>query len=335
MEIMRLVFLRLLRPFGSLLIAASCVLAPCSVYAGAEESIIIIRSAGKDFEDAAKGIIEELGDNVVVNQALMDRRSTVDSIKMAIARYSPRMAVLMDNKAIGFFKEYQRNLPDSATVIPSISLMAVMVEKAIDGLKNAAGISYEIPIVTSAVNLRAIVKKPIRKIGVVHREFMSDFMLWNEEYCRKEGFKLIPVVLPNKSFFGYSFRISNGLKTLFGKENVDALWIPNDNALLKPGLITDDWTPAINKYGKPVIVGVEVLVDPRFNMGTFAVLPDHRSLGNQAAGFILEVRDNGWRINDHKIFPPISVHKVINAAQIKKFFDIESKNIENVDKILQ
>lgn len=387
MEITRSGFLRLLKPFSAVFMAAIGVIALYSAAAAGEESILIIRSPGTNFDDAAKGIVEELGDNVVVNQVLMNTTITSDSIQSVIARYSPKMVVLMDNKAINIFKEYQWNLPDSAVVIPSISLMAVMIEKAIEGMKNAVGISYEIPIVTSAVNLRAVVKKPMRKIGVIYREFMSDFVCRNAEYCRKEGIELVPVVLPNKSFFGYSFRISNGLKKLFCKEKVDALWIPNDNALLKSGLITDEWAPAINKYEKPAIVGVEALVDPRLNMGTFAVLPDHRSLGNQAAGFILEVKDNGWRIkeqnepNEHnvvpvnknckichfkrsentftmrsgqeltsmncphdrngnfrtdaKIFPPISVHKVVNAVQMKKFFNLDSKNIENVDKIMQ
>lgn len=322
-------------PFSRALMATIGVLALYSAKIDAEESILIIRCTGKEFEDVTKGIIEELGDSVAVKQVLVNNQSTADSIKTAIARYSPKMAVLMDNKAINLFKDYQRNLPDSAAVIPSMSLMAVMIEKAIADLKNSAGISYEIPIVTSAVDLRAVVKKPLRKIGVIHREFMSDFVRWNAGYCRKEGIELITVVLPNKSFFSYSFRIRNGLKRLFGKENVDALWVPNDNALLTPDLIADYWAPAINEYGKPAIVGVEALVNPMINMGAFAVLPDHRSLGNQAAGFILDVKDYGWRIKEHKVFPPISVHKAVNAVQMKKFFNIDVRNIENVDKIMQ
>jgi hypothetical protein len=39
----------------------------------------------------------------------------------------------------------------------------------------------------------------------------------------------------------------------------------------------------INKHKKPVIVGVETLVNPGLGFGTFAILPDHTELGKQLA----------------------------------------------------
>ena len=129
--------------------------------------------------------------------------------------------------------------------------------------------------------------------------------------------------------------IKIALKELFKGEKIDALWIPNDNVLLEKDIIEDIWIPLLDKYKVPVAVGLEIFVRPELNFGTFAVLPDHFSLGNQVADMIFELKSNSWVFGEKNIEPPISVHKIINYSQAKERFGINDQSLENIDIILK
>jgi hypothetical protein len=304
------------------------------VYLHARESILVIRSSEKAFEDVVKGLTDELENNFSVYELVPDDKTTKQNIKDKIRKISPKLVVLMDNTSINLFKEYQDNLGDTAACIPSISAMGVLIKRMIKEIRNSSGIEYEIPIVTAAINMRELLNIPLRKIGVVHRDFMHDFIMKNREYCRQEDIEIVAYRLPeNKT--NYKSGIKKGLKKLFKQDKVDALWVPNDNALLKPNLIRWAWQPLIRKYKIPVIVGVETLVNPRLKFGTYAVLPDHVALGGQIAEMVYQVKENGWSFKESRVEPPISVIKVLNYKMAEKQFGISEEEINNVDKILK
>jgi hypothetical protein len=308
------------------------ILISLGIEAYAKEPMLIVRRSGKDFDEVVKGMTEELSTDFTINDFIVLKETDVPTLVAKIKEIKPKIAVLLDNQSISLFKKYQSELPDTARIIPSVSLMGILIDRLIRDMKNATGIFYEIPIVTSAVNMRAVLGVRIKRVGVIHRKFMSGFVEMNTKYCEKENIRIIPFELPDKET-DYSPIIKKGLKQLLKKDSIDAIWVPNDNALLTPVTIRDVWAPFTKESKIPVIVGVEVLVNPSLNFGTFAVLPDHIALGSQAADMVYDIKDNGWSVSDRKVEPPLSVYKIINLPQAKEVFKVKDENLRNVDRI--
>lgn len=300
----------------------------------AQYKLLILRNSGKAFEEVVKGIVDDLGDDIIVEDKVLDREVSMNKFADLITDCHPNVLVLMDNYSINLYREYLENQSDSVEIIPSVSLMAVYLDKVIKGLKNATGIQYEVPAVISGVNLRAISKSPIEKIGVVYRKLMEDFYYENKQFCQTENIELVGVQLSN-SRRGKATEVQDALKQLFEHEQIDALWVINDNILLDIETIQDVWIPMIEKYEKPVIVGVELLVDSKLNFGTFAVLPDHYALGMQAAGMVFDLLENNRNLSGQSIEQPYSVIKILNLKQAKKVIDIDKNRLNSIDKILK
>lgn len=297
-------------------------------------SLLVFRPEGKDFTEVIAGLKKEIGEDYDIQEQLIAGESRTQDMEFRIRKVNPRLIVLMDNRIINLYRRYQATRPDTEAVTPSISLMAASVEREIAGLKAAAGISYEIPILTSALNLRSVINRPIPRIGIVHREFLRDFVAKNSGYCRKEGIDLAAVSLGNREA-DFKKSVKTALTTLFENRKIDALWVPNDNALLTPEIIKEVWIPLINKHRKPVMVGVETLVNPKLSFGTFAVLPDHVELGRQLAEKILEISDSGFKLEAGAVDQPLSVIKTVNMRQARTFLDVGTARLGSVDKILE
>jgi hypothetical protein len=212
--------------------------------------------------------------------------------------------------------------------------MAVNIDRMLQGMKNATGIRYEIPVVTSAVNLRFLLDAPVEKVGVVSREFMGTVIRRNSEYCAKEGISLVCYTLPNEKL-DFAFSLRKGLKELFAKEKVNALWVVNDNVLLVPSLIENVWAPMAKKYKVPVIVGVEALVNPEMNFGSYAVLPEHRALGSQVSEVVYAIMDNNWSAAGRPIQPPVAVYDIVNLNQLQKRATVRQEKLGEVDRVLK
>ncbi len=175
----------------------------------------------------------------------------------------------------------------------------------------------------------------ISRVGVIHREFLQDFIDENRKLCKSEGIEIISISLPNRrNKYKYKTLCKRALKAL-AKKDIEALWIPNDNKLLKKEIIKGVWKPMVRKLKIPAVVGVEALAKPKLNLGTFAVLPDHFALGNQAAEMVFEIMENGWRIKEPRVEPPLAIYKIVNLRQVKKYFKIPSLQLKNVDKKLK
>ncbi|MBN1758109.1 MAG: hypothetical protein JW863_07325 [Chitinispirillaceae bacterium] len=299
----------------------------------AENLILTFRQQGKDFEDAYRGLKTELRNECELKEHILDKNCSVKEVTTLMNDLQPKLVVLMDNTSIALYRKYQESLGENDPVVPSVAIMGVMVKKALHHLKNASGISYEIPIVTSLVSLRAVLETKLKKVGVVHREFLDDFIAENRTYCRNEGIDIINISLPNKSR-NFSKLLKKSLDDL-DKKGIDALWVPNDNALLDPVTIKNAWIPAARKFKIPFVVGVEVLVNPKLNFGTFAVLPDHISLGSQVAEMVYEIMENNWKIEELHVEPPLAVYKIINLPQAKKYFHVSDEQLKSVDKKLK
>ncbi len=208
------------------------------------------------------------------------------------------------------------------------------VDIAIEGMKNTAGIFYEVPIVTSIVNLRNIMPRVrLEKIGVIHRSFSEQLVRINQDYCRKEHTELVPYLISDKG--DIESELKKGLDILEKKENIDALWVLNDSILVNAQLLRSAWIPFARKFKKPVIAGIEVLVGPKLNFGTFGVVPDHLELGAQAAQMIYDIMDNDWQVGKKGVEQPRSVYKILNLEQAENLFRVGKEQLNFVDKLLK
>ncbi len=314
----------------SLFLGIICFLATVPVYA--KDSLLVIRADGKDYEQTVTGMKDELGEDISVTEFIIGKNTTKNNISREMRRVSPQIVVLMDNSAIQLYKKYQNELPASAPAIPSVSLMASFTDLAIDGIKNATGIFYEVSVVSSVVSLRAILNKPIHKVGIVHREFLEKSVRRDAEYCTIEKIELVSYAIPDSG--SVKSKLKKGLKFL-KKKDVDAIWVTNDSEMLDMKLLKSVWKPFARRYKKPVIVGVEILVNPKLNFGTFATIPDNISMGIQAAEIVLDAMDDDWQVEDGIVAPPRSFYKIINLKKAKSLFRISKENLQDVDKILK
>jgi hypothetical protein len=300
----------------------------------AKERLLVFRPEGRDFAEVVRGMDREIREDFEIGERTLASGAGVKDMAEPLRQISPRLVILMDNRVIDLYKRYQASLPDSAPPVPSISLMAASLDHEINGLKLATGIAYEIPILTSAVNLRSILKRPLPQIGIVHRDFLAGFVAGNREYCRREGMALTAVALRNQEA-DFVKAVRRALRTLFEEGKVDALWVPNDFALLTPELLRQVWIPMLNRYRKPVIVGVEALAQPGLGFGTLAVLPDHLELGRQLSEMILEVSASGFSVPAGTVRQPLSIIKVVNLAQARKIMGLGRERLGSVDRILE
>ena len=302
-------------------------------YGESKASILVIRAGSRDFEDAMEGLRGELGQEFMLHELLLSEKLSIEDVKKKMTAVSPKVVVLMDNKAISLYKNYQSKYSTGSIPVPSVSIMGVFMGLSLEGMKNGTGIAYEVPVVTSIVSLRAALNIPFKKVGIVHRDILRDFVAVNKAYCAKEGVEIVSFELSSKD--DIQDALKDSLKELDKKHKVDAIWVPNDNMILGSGMLQNVWIPFAKKFKKPIIAGVEVLVTPDFNFGTFAVIPDHKALGMQAAEKIYEIMDQGWKVGRSTIDPPTSVYKIINFRQVKSWYGLKEDQLRNVDKIVK
>jgi hypothetical protein len=298
---------------------------------GGTQEILLLRPAGATFEEARKGIAETLGPSYVLRDFVVGKATTADEVVGAWSRVAPKAVVAMDNHAIALFREARATTGDSG--VPLVALMAVRVDAALKGVRNAAGINYEIPAVTTLVDLRAITTTAVRRAGMIYRASMAEVFHRNSEFCKAENIELVGWEVPDNADARTS--LETALNGLDDDPAIDALVVVNDNFLLNAPLLKSVWLPRLSGWKRPVIVGVESVVRPELRFGTFAVLPDHYALGSQAAGLLQEIEEDGWTVVDPRVDQPISVIKVLNLRGFKDCCRLRNGRSSEIDRILE
>ncbi len=304
------------------------------VTASAKHNLLVIRTEGQNFEEAKNGLSYDLEYDFSISEMIINKTTKVDSIAARMASEKPKVVVLMNNVSVSLYKKYQAKLPTGAPVVPSVSLMGILIDNMIDGMKNAYGIEYEIPIVTSAVNLRTVLgAKKVKKVGIVHRANLKNFIEENRKYCKSENIFLETIEIGREKV---ESDLKKALTTLVKEKKVDVIWVPVDNKLVNQNLLMHVWIPFQKKHRMPMVVGVGNLVNPKFHFGTFAVLPDHDALGSQAASVIYDIMDNNWQVEENGAAqPPLSVYTILNYPDSRAYFGLQKDNLMGVDKILE
>jgi ABC-type uncharacterized transport system substrate-binding protein len=310
----------------------------------AQNVVLVIGPQGDNFVQTAEALNAEIkvsGYNTEYVAANDVRNET--QLHRLLQAKQPIAVVLMDNPSINLWRSYIQQKKRNPIVLPSVSLMAVDIAHKIESIPFAGGVSYEIPAVTALAKFREVLKGDLKRVGVIYREPMEDFVRKNQEFCKTENIDLIPYRVGRSSS-----RYREELRTAIQKmgTEVDAIWLLNDNQLLQVKYIQSAWLPFTRQIKKPIIVGAEVLVNPEFDFGTFAVVPDHHALGVQAADLLLimielyhstmgiwsEELQKGWM---NYVEEPISVRTILNNQHTKNRFELDSARVRHVDLMLK
>jgi ABC-type uncharacterized transport system substrate-binding protein len=240
--------------------------------------------------------------------------------------------VLMDNVTMNLYRQYQVANP-TVKMPPAVLLMASFVEEVQSHLRGATGIAYEVPGVIAFVNLRAVIRAPIARVGVVYRPAFRKFVARQTALAAKEHAELISVSVPNDVTAG---ELRDALHDLAEKSKVDAIWMLNDNALVRsPEFLDDAWRVELSEARLPLIVGVPNLVYPSFPLATLAVVPDHEALGLQAANLLFDLSEDDWKVEHFPLEVPLSVRTVVDIKLVRANFGLRPDALKHIDSALE
>jgi putative ABC transport system substrate-binding protein len=280
------------------------------------------------FRAVRRSFVDEIKSDFDVVTAIVDRHSTSASLGAQIDSVQPTCVVLMDNPTVRLFRDYQKHR--AGPPLPALVVMASFLEEVRGELANATGVSYEVPGVSAFVNLRAVVQRPVNRVGVVHRPSFRGFIERQKALAAREQITLVSAEVPADAT---AAELRRALRSLRSSGHIDALWVLNDNALLRdPQFMEDAWRPEVGLMGVPVVVGVSTLVSDEARFGTFAVLPDLEALGVQAANVLFELSDNDWKASLHPVELPVSTVTVVNMRQVRGQFGLREGATRRIDK---
>jgi hypothetical protein len=277
------------------------------------------------------GLADELGKSFELVAVRVDSKDSSATIARGIAKHRPAGLVLMNNPTVAAYRNYQRAARE-ASFPPAVIVMSSFLEGQHRRPVAATGISYEVPLITVVTNLRKLIASRIDRVGVIQREPLSGFVSRQASLAALEQTAVVRETVsrePNSS------EIKRALRRL--KQQVDAIWVLNDDRLLTPRLIADGWLPGLNERPwRPTIVGAASLVSPGHSFGTFAVLPDHTALGAQAASLMFDIADNDWRVPDPDDTQlPLSTTTTVDLPQVLERFRLREGALTQVDRILE
>jgi hypothetical protein len=297
----------------------------------ANDRVLVVRSEGSNFSETLKGLQDDLADDVTFIDRPVGDDIDSEVIGQYIQELKPALLVFLGNNPLYAYREYQKQHVNRSFP-PAIVLSALYLDRQLKIVKNTIGVRHEIPAVTSLVQLRSIIKHPVKKVGVVYREWMSDFIEQNKAYCQQEGIELIAIKLSNTVSIG---RLSYHLKHLV-RQDIDALWVANDNGLLQARLLQNAWLPVLKGFKKPVLVGIQDLTKTNLNFGTFSVEADPYALGVQGAEMISDIMDNGWKIAEHAVEQPLSIHNILNVRLSEgKGIKLDLDKLGQIDRLIR
>lgn len=300
-------------------------------FAQSQQKVLIVGPSGADFLEVSETLIEELGTDFMTVYRRVESHTSFERFEQHMQETKPDLVVLMDNPSVIQFKHYQEKYGQAAP--PAIAVMALFIENNLQNLQNVAGIRYEVPAVTSFTSLRNLIKKPVNRIGVIYRQSVEPFIERQKRLCQREQLELVGYPLPDREI-NFKRSLRRALNHLILKERVDALWILNDSALLNLVAVRDVWIPKLKRFRKPVIVGVRPLIED-WELGNFAVLPDHQGLGKQVSELVYDMTAEDWQGGEPLIIDPTSSFSILKVKYAERYLNLVRDRLGQVDVILQ
>lgn len=292
-------------------------------------TIVCLMPYTKDTSKVFDVMYSEIGQdfNLVSEHVTVD--TSISELGNMLESISPDAIVLMNNPTVRLYQSYQKKLGFEHSYPPAMILLTSYARETAVGAKSTFGIMYEIPGVTLFTNLRNLLEKKVERVGVISREGFEAFVSEQRDLMKIEEFELINQPVRSRPS---PREIRLAVKRLY-RRKVDALWVLNDNGILRPDLIMKGWVPALSQLNLPAVVGVSTLVSDTVEFGSFGVLPDHTALGVQAANLLFDLADLDWVVSEAKFELPFSVRLVVDANQANRVGFIEDYRLK-VDRVI-
>ena len=150
-----------------------------SLSVAADDNVLVIKGKADIFEEVLKGIRDDIDNEVTLIELAVNKSSKSQEVLQMFTKYKPRMVVLIGNKAVNLYSQFQSKNSKMAFP-PAIAMAALFIDEFASKLTNFTAIRYEIPIVTSAVSIRNILNKSVKKIGVIYRSWMKSNIKENQ-----------------------------------------------------------------------------------------------------------------------------------------------------------
>ncbi len=292
--------------------------------------VMMVMPIGTETQELRKALLEEVSEDldlVTVNSANL----TVDGLARQLAQHAPQALVLVDNRNVKLYRRYQRNAPAGTLFPPALVLMTSFAAESISGLQNVSAIGYEPAALTGMVAMRKVLDKPLKRMGVLYRRPLVDFVNKQEHLAWVESIEFERIELgaaPTRE------EVEWAVDLLVEERDIDVLWVLNDNVLLSREYLKEVWLPTLRHNHVPVLVGVEALVSPQLDFGSLAVIPNLELLGVQAANVLLDMADEDWQASS-EVLQPLSVKTVMNGPQVRKFFGLTVEGTRQIDRVLE
>ena len=281
-------------------------------------------------QQALVGLQDELGTEYSLNVRYVSSNASPSAIGAAVAEVRPRAVVLMNNPTLRLYRRYQVANPN-ARRMPVIALLTSFLRQSAVGVDNITGVIYEVPLVTSLVNLRDLLDQPLERVGVVHRKSFTGFLKEQQGLARAEGFRLVPIQVSGND----ANEVLRAINRLRVQDKVDTIWVLNDNGLLNRQMVRRGWLPALQSNQTPILVNAGSLLSRRVSFGTFAVLPDHRALGIQAANLLTTIAERGWRASGVDLEYPLTVEKVLDINFARQNLALREQRLATIDRLVE
>ena len=295
-------------------------------------SLLVAMPNSPNFVEVRKSLVSEVQKSFNIHTLAVAPETTVADLALAIRTVGPVCVVLMNNATMNLYRQYQ-TANSGAPMPAAVLLMASLVEDVQARLRRATGIAYEVPGVTAFVQLRSVISAPINRVGVIYRPAFRTFVERQKFLAAKEHVELIAVSVPNDVT---AAGLREALHNLAERSKVDAVWMLNDNGLVRDAEFIDDaWRKELGDAKLPLIVGVPNLVEPRSPLGTLAAVPDHEALGLQAANLLFELSENDWQVETHPVELPLSVKTVVDVKLVRANFGLRPDALKHIDTALE
>lgn len=295
-------------------------------------TVLIALPSSPLFLEVRKSLVSEVQKRFTIRTFVVGPETTERDLASAIKAVAPACVVLMDNVTMNLYRQYQAANP-TATMPPAVLLMASFVEEMQARIRRATGIAYEVPGVIAFVNLRSVIRAPIGRVGVIYRPAFQKFVARQSALAAKEHIALVSVSVPNDVT---ATELREALRDLAETSKVDAVWLLNDNALVRtPDLVDEAWRAELSAAKVPLIAGVPNLVEPTAPLATLAVVPDHEALGLQAANLLLDLSENDWQVERFPVEVPLSVKIVVDVRLVRATFGLRPDALKHIDTALE
>ncbi|MBT6431896.1 MAG: hypothetical protein HOK28_02320 [Deltaproteobacteria bacterium] len=309
-------------------IAVTSLLLANQAFAENVDNILVLMPDSSGAKSALVGLQEEVGEDLNLITQYVDSSTSIEDLGNFFKSSSPKAVVLMNNPTVNLYKKYQASLDPATKHPPALMMMASFLRQTSSGVQNGTGINYEIAAITCFVGLRNILDQPIRRVGVIYRDVFDDFINEQKAMAAQEKIEIVAKRLNTKNV---KTSLKKTIKSLTKSDEVDAIWILNDNVLLNKNLLIKSWLPALKRNEKPVLVNVQSLVSSKFRFGSFAVLPDHTALGVQAANLLFDLQENDWQVGDKELEEPVAIEKVLLVPFAKKYLKLKENALDQID----